>query len=83
MKVLTSLNHRNSFTISFLISSQPNPTGWELNEFNPFFNYRTRNSLNKMQADYVTVFVAGQRLIVDNDGNQDSRLYIQKILNFL
>jgi dolichyl-diphosphooligosaccharide--protein glycosyltransferase len=28
------------------------------------------NSLNEMQADYVVVFVAGQRLTVDNDGNQ-------------
>ena len=28
------------------------------------------NSLNEMQADYILVFVAGQRLAVDNDGNQ-------------
>jgi len=28
------------------------------------------NSLNKMQADYVVIFVAGQRLTVDNDDNQ-------------
>ena len=31
-------------------------------------------SLNKMQADYVVVFIAGQRLTVDNDDNQ--ALYI-------
>jgi len=28
------------------------------------------NSLNEMHADYVVVFVAGQRLTVDNDGGQ-------------
>ena len=29
-----------SFSISFLIRSQPADFGWELNEFDPFFNYR-------------------------------------------
>lgn len=29
-----------SFSISFLIRSQPADYGWELNEFDPFFNYR-------------------------------------------
>ena len=29
-----------SFSISFLIRSQPAEWGWELNEFDPFFNYR-------------------------------------------
>lgn len=29
-----------SFSISFLIRSQPVSYGWELNEFDPFFNYR-------------------------------------------
>jgi dolichyl-diphosphooligosaccharide--protein glycosyltransferase len=29
-----------SFTISFLIRAQPADFGWELNEFDPFFNYR-------------------------------------------
>lgn len=29
-----------SFSISFLIRSQPADWGWELNEFDPFFNYR-------------------------------------------
>jgi len=29
-----------SFSISFLIRSQPASFGWELNEFDPFFNYR-------------------------------------------
>nr|WP_238536087.1 STT3 domain-containing protein [Candidatus Nitrosopumilus salaria] len=29
-----------SFSISFLIRSQPAGFGWELNEFDPFFNYR-------------------------------------------
>jgi dolichyl-diphosphooligosaccharide--protein glycosyltransferase len=29
-----------SFSISFLIRSQPISYGWELNEFDPFFNYR-------------------------------------------
>ncbi|MGY5149008.1 MAG: STT3 domain-containing protein [Candidatus Nitrosopumilus sp. bin_68KS] len=29
-----------SFSISFLIRSQPANYGWELNEFDPFFNYR-------------------------------------------
>lgn len=29
-----------SFSISFLIRSQPASYGWELNEFDPFFNYR-------------------------------------------
>ena len=29
-----------SFSISFLIRSQPAGWGWELNEFDPFFNYR-------------------------------------------
>lgn len=29
-----------SFSISFLIRSQPAGYGWELNEFDPFFNYR-------------------------------------------
>ncbi|MDH5658241.1 MAG: dolichyl-diphosphooligosaccharide--protein glycosyltransferase subunit STT3, partial [Nitrosopumilus sp.] len=29
-----------SFSISFLIRSQPAEFGWELNEFDPFFNYR-------------------------------------------
>ncbi|WP_371504390.1 STT3 domain-containing protein [Nitrosopumilus adriaticus] len=29
-----------SFSISFLIRSQPAAFGWELNEFDPFFNYR-------------------------------------------
>lgn len=30
-----------SFSISFLIRSQPAEWGWELNEFDPFFNYRS------------------------------------------
>jgi dolichyl-diphosphooligosaccharide--protein glycosyltransferase len=30
----------SSFSISFLIRSQPADFGWELNEFDPFFNYR-------------------------------------------
>ncbi|MGH1566429.1 MAG: STT3 domain-containing protein [Nitrosopumilus sp.] len=30
----------SSFSISFLIRSQPTDFGWELNEFDPFFNYR-------------------------------------------
>ena len=29
-----------SFSISFLIRAQPADYGWELNEFDPFFNYR-------------------------------------------
>ena len=29
-----------SFSISFLLRSQPADWGWELNEFDPFFNYR-------------------------------------------
>jgi len=29
-----------SFSISFLLRSQPAGFGWELNEFDPFFNYR-------------------------------------------
>ncbi len=29
-----------AFTISFLIRAQPADFGWELNEFDPFFNYR-------------------------------------------
>jgi dolichyl-diphosphooligosaccharide--protein glycosyltransferase len=29
-----------SFSISFLIRAQPADFGWELNEFDPFFNYR-------------------------------------------
>ncbi|MFQ5497839.1 MAG: STT3 domain-containing protein [Nitrosopumilus sp.] len=29
-----------SFSMSFLIRSQPADFGWELNEFDPFFNYR-------------------------------------------
>ena len=29
-----------SFTVSFLIRSQPAAYGFELNEFDPFFNYR-------------------------------------------
>ena len=29
-----------SFSTSFLIRSQPASYGWELNEFDPFFNYR-------------------------------------------
>ena len=29
-----------SFSLSFLIRSQPADWGWELNEFDPFFNYR-------------------------------------------
>ena len=29
-----------AFSISFLIRSQPADWGWELNEFDPFFNYR-------------------------------------------
>ena len=29
-----------SFSISFLVRSQPADYGWELNEFDPFFNYR-------------------------------------------
>jgi len=29
-----------SFSTSFLIRSQPAQSGWELNEFDPFFNYR-------------------------------------------
>ena len=29
-----------AFSISFLIRSQPADSGWELNEFDPFFNYR-------------------------------------------
>ena len=29
-----------SFSVSFLIRSQPANFGWELNEFDPFFNYR-------------------------------------------
>ena len=29
-----------SFSMSFLIRSQPAEWGWELNEFDPFFNYR-------------------------------------------
>ena len=29
-----------SFSISFLIRSQPADFGWELHEFDPFFNYR-------------------------------------------
>lgn len=29
-----------SFSISFLIRSQPADFGWQLNEFDPFFNYR-------------------------------------------
>ena len=34
-----------SFSISFLIRSQPAEWGWELNEFDPFFNYRATEYL--------------------------------------
>ncbi len=34
-----------SFSISFLIRSQPADYGWELNEFDPFFNYRATQYL--------------------------------------
>jgi len=34
-----------SFSISFLIRSQPVDWGWELNEFDPFFNYRATEYL--------------------------------------
>ena len=35
----------SSFSISFLIRSQPADFGWELNEFDPFFNYRATQYL--------------------------------------
>ncbi|AFS79950.1 dolichyl-diphosphooligosaccharide--protein glycotransferase [Candidatus Nitrosopumilus koreensis AR1] len=34
-----------SFSISFLVRSQPAEWGWELNEFDPFFNYRATEYL--------------------------------------
>ncbi|KAF6246679.1 hypothetical protein C6990_06000 [Nitrosopumilus sp. b3] len=34
-----------SFSMSFLIRSQPANFGWELNEFDPFFNYRATQYL--------------------------------------
>jgi len=34
-----------SFSISFLLRSQPAEWGWELNEFDPFFNYRATEYL--------------------------------------
>ncbi|MCV0431785.1 STT3 domain-containing protein [Nitrosopumilus sp.] len=32
-----------SFSVSFLLRSQSSDFGWELNEFDPFFNYRATN----------------------------------------
>ena len=40
-----------SFSMSFLIRSQPADWGWELNEFDPFFNYRATQYLIENGSD--------------------------------